>query len=304
MSKPLVYIDQNIIGLQLCGKLHPSKQTGFYWVYSKEHFSEIRRSTNAQQYLFELERIGAKLLDLELNSEWKITETARLHEEGTPAQHYESYIEAMSDVDCSETIFDPFQAWVNGGGDEGLLRDLPSQLAEQILVLSKDVPNIDNELTEKYEKINIDLINTIEQMIEHGNDLKKTRKAFGNEKGTIGCIGGDNQIEQIWHMISPVCEGVSCDRFFGFDPLDKQGYNSWPLYLGILGCCAVLDVVGFQAEKKCRKIEKIPNVRSDATHIAMGAFCSAILSEDKRLIKRAKAIYDYKGIRTSALLVN
>jgi len=75
------------------------------------------------------------------------------------------------------------------------------------------------------------------------------------------------------------------------------------MYLGIIGCNAVLDILGFQAEKKCRKLSKIHNVRSDAGHIAMGAFCSAILSEDKRLIKRAKAIYEYKCIGTSPILI-
>ena len=64
-----------------------------------------------------------------------------------------------------------------------------------------------------------------------------------------------------------------------------------------------MDTVGFQAEKKCRKISKIHNVRSDACHIGMGAYCSAILSEDRRLVKRAKAIYEYKSIDSSPILI-
>ena len=64
-----------------------------------------------------------------------------------------------------------------------------------------------------------------------------------------------------------------------------------------------MDILGFQAEKKCRKINKIHNVKSDFGHIAMGAYCAAILSEDKRLAKRAKAIYEYKGISAVSLTV-
>ncbi len=97
--------------------------------------------------------------------------------------------------------------------------------------------------------------------------------------------------------------GMNCDQFFGFAPIDNQGYELWPVYLGIVGCNAVMDILGFQAEKKCRKISKIHNVRSDAGHIGMGAYCSAILSEDKRLVKRAKAIYEYKNIVTSSILI-
>ncbi len=303
MSKPLVYIDQNIIGLQLEGRLNLTKRSELYWVYSKEHFAEIRRSSNAKQYLSELEKIEAKLLDLELNSDWKITGAVNLIEHGTPTQHYEAYIDAIGEVNFSDNLFDPFQVWVNGGGDEGPLKELPDRLAEQVLALTSDLPLNDNDLVERLDTLKPEFSNVIEQMVEQGNDIKKTREALGDGKGAVGGISGENQLQQIWDIIGSACAGINCDQFFGFDPIDKQGYELWPVYLGIVGCCAVMDIVGFQAEKKCRKLEKIPNVRSDSTHIAMGAFCSAILSEDKRLIKRAKAIYEYKGIGTSALLL-
>jgi len=41
MSKPLIYIDQNIIGLQLQGIFNLSKRDDVTWVYSKEHFAEL-----------------------------------------------------------------------------------------------------------------------------------------------------------------------------------------------------------------------------------------------------------------------
>ena len=118
MSLPLVYIDQNIIGLQLDGRLKLTKQNDFFWVYSKEHFVEIRRSSNAHRYLSVLEELDAKLLELNLNSDWKIIGTATLVEQGTASQHYASYVKAMGDVDFDENLFDPLQAWLNGGGDE------------------------------------------------------------------------------------------------------------------------------------------------------------------------------------------
>ena len=72
----------------------------------------------------------------------------------------------------------------------------------------------------------------------------------------------------------------------------------WLLPHGILGCCGVFDRLGFAAEKESRQIDKIPNIFSDACHIAMGSFCGCILSADIRLIKRAKAIYKFKNIPT------
>lgn len=51
MSKPLIYIDQNIIGLQLLGIMSLAKRDDVTWVYSKEHFGEIRRSDKPAKYL-------------------------------------------------------------------------------------------------------------------------------------------------------------------------------------------------------------------------------------------------------------
>ncbi len=45
MVIPLVYIDQNIIGLQLQGNINLSKRDDLKWVYSKEHFAEIKKTT-------------------------------------------------------------------------------------------------------------------------------------------------------------------------------------------------------------------------------------------------------------------
>lgn len=305
MSKPIIYIDQNIIGLQLQGMISLAKRDDVTWVYSKEHFAEIRRSDGPAKYLDVLNAIDAKLLDLVLDENWKITGEARLNESGTSHQHYDAYIEANRDVDFDDTLFDPFQVWVNGGGDERPLKDLSEKFAHQILSLTSELPFDTTEMIGKVKSIKPKFDSIIDEMILNGNDIEKTRAAFGDEKGAIGSISGEKEIEKIWEIISPTMQGaeISCDQFFGFDPIEKQGYESWPMYLGIIGCNAALDILGFQAEKKCRKLNKIHNVRSDAGHIAMGAYCSAILSEDKRLIKRAKAIYGYKRIGTSPILV-
>lgn len=305
MSTPLVYIDQNIIGLQLLGHINLSKRDDIKWVYSKEHFSEIKRADNPEKYLDVLNEIGAIMLDLVLDENWKITGEARLIEDLTPFENYQNHIKAIGVVEFDETIFDPFQVWVNGGGDEGPLKELSDNLADQVLQLTSDLPYDTAEMTNRIGAIKPEFDAMVDDMISNGNDIKKTRAAFGDEKGTIGGIAGEHQIAQIWEIISSTMEGsgISCDQFFGFDPIDKQGYESWPVYLGIIRCNAVMDILGFQAEKKCRKVSKIHNVRSDAGHIGIGAYCSAILSEDRRLVKRAKAIYEYKDIGTSSILI-
>ena len=76
MDRKLVYLDQNIIGLHLKGELKLLTHPDHCWVYSKEHFTEIRRSPNPDQYLSVLAKIDAKLLELQLGADWRITEPA------------------------------------------------------------------------------------------------------------------------------------------------------------------------------------------------------------------------------------
>jgi len=198
MSKPLIYIDQNIIGLQLQGIFNLSKRDDVTWVYSKEHFAEIRRSNEPEKYLGVLDAIDARLLDLVLDENWKITGEARLIENGTPFEHYDSYIEATGDVDFDDTIFDSFQVWVNGGGDEGPLKELSEKFAQQILGFTSDLPFDTTEMTDKVKQIKPEFDSMIDEMISNGNDIHKTRAAFGDEKGSIGSISGEKQIEKIW----------------------------------------------------------------------------------------------------------
>jgi hypothetical protein len=295
--QPVAYLDQNVIGLQQAGDIDLSRSDNIQWVYSKEHFAEIRRSHSPELYLSQLALLNAKLLDLELNSDWKITGTARVID-GTAHDHYASYMQALAEVAVDDTILDPFTAWLNGGGDEGLFKDVPTAVAQQVsslLGLESVVATAPLQLTFQ---------EAIDQLLAYGNDIETVRAALGVGKGAAGSISGENPLTEIWNLVAPYSNGLSSDQFFGFEPVDKQGCEKWPKYLGIVGCCAVLDLVGFQAEKKGRRIEKVPNVRSDAAHIAMAAYCNALVTADKRLAWRAAGIYKYKGIETRVALLS
>ena len=94
---------------------------------------------------------------------------------------------------------------------------------------------------------------------------------------------------------------MTCDQFFGFDPFEKQGYSEWPMFLGIVGCHTILNYLGFRPDKGLAKANDIPGIVSDGSHIAFAAYCSGLLSRDKKFIAKAKAIYRYKKILTQPL---
>ena len=98
MSKYLVYLDQTIISRHVDSVLNITIQPDFHWVYSRENFAEIRRSYDFESYLQVLENIDAKLLELDLNDERRMTGSARFVENGTPAEHYDKYLKSCEEV--------------------------------------------------------------------------------------------------------------------------------------------------------------------------------------------------------------
>jgi len=120
-------------------------------------------------------------------------------------------------------------------------------------------------------------------------------------KGNIGNPKTDNPIEEIWAIISAKIQGVTADQFFGFDPHSKQGYSTRPLYLGIVSCYTMLNMLGYKKDKNFPKEGSFPNTFCDAKHVAHSAFCQALISEDVRLCQKAKAIYKYKNIATEVV---
>lgn len=78
------------------------------------------------------------------------------------------------------------------------------------------------------------------------------------------------------------------DQFFGFDPVDKQGYDVWSPYLGIVGCYTALNFVGYGTDKGIADPKSLPNIMSDAAHIAIASFCDAVMSERQTVLQKGK----------------
>lgn len=138
----------------------------------------------------------------------------------------------------------------------------------------------------------------IKNDLSETRSLESVRQPLRTDKGKIGNPKTDNPIQEIWEVIKDKIKGVTSDQFFGFDPTNKQGYDQWPVYLGIIGCHTILNFVGYGTDRGMANIENLPNIMSDASHIATAVFCDAVMSEDKRFCKKASAIYRYKNHRT------
>jgi len=295
-----VYLDQNIVGYFYDGLLSVPERNDIQWVYSSEHFSEIARG-NATEFLSVFEKLKARQIYLVHDNDFKITGNVRLHEYLSPYELYERHIETINQVPFDQSPMLELLARMYGANNFESACSVPDKLDEQIRLILEGLP-IENVILSKWEKARADLTKTINEHLVNGRTLEEMRAPIGLSKGRASNLQErENPIVELWQLVGAKAAGITCDQLFGFDPIDKQGYKTWPLYLGIVGCHAILNAFGYRPDKNLSVPAALAGVVSDGSHIGYGAFCNAVISEDSRFCSKASAIYRYKNIATKVI---
>ncbi len=299
-----VYLDHNIID-DISKDDFPLKASDkFSLVYSNENFCEIRRSGNELRFLDSLEKIKAQKLELILDSDFRITGSAQISEYKSPHEEYASYLETLSinEFDPKSTL--DLITRLHGANNMDAILCLPDSFERNIQQILGPYGLYDDETKTKVKNVKSALISFVNGALQEVGNLESARESFGTHKGRASNLSNqDNPIELLWDIVKMSVNGVTLNQFFGFDPIDKQGYKEWPLFLGIIGCHSMLNFLGFCPDGGLISTRDIPGIQSDASHIGHAAFCHALLSRDQRLIAKAKAIYNYKNISTQILTI-
>jgi len=299
MRHARIYLDQNIVGYLRDGVIDFSRVTGIDWLYSNEHFNEISRSGD-RSFLEVFKKLKAQFIEIVLDEKLRITDSTRIHPYSCPYKRYEHYIDAVGEVKIDESLFRSFLARLNGADNYGDVLSVPEKLGLQIKELLEPIGKWDSETAEAVGQVSADLDKMIRAQLSKTRPLETLRKPLGTHK-RIGNPKTDSPIAEIWELVSSKANGLTADQFFGFNPLDKQGYDTWPLYLGIIGCYSTLNFIGYRTDRNIASEDAVANIISDAVHIAHGAFCDGLMSEDRRLCLKARAIYKFKNINTHVL---
>ena len=290
LKVPTIYIDQNILGFITEGSFPLSKIQNVKWVYSNTHFSEFSNSENDMKFVNVLDDIKAAFLEVKFDSNFNATDTALLHRNEAAAFRYTKFKQIVQESDVNSRVFDEMIVALNGGG--------LNRSAEEVADTTFDFLNhsdFNEHQVKEITKIKSDYINRLSELEKRNADIVKTRKNMGIPKSGLTGISGENVLAKVWKTIEESVD-VDIDTFFGFSGKDEPSKVT-----GIVRCCAVMDVIGFHSERKCRKVDRISNVLSDSQHIANASFCSAIISNDEALVQRAKAIYEYLNISTKVI---
>lgn len=292
MRNPRVYLDQNIVGYVHEGHVRLDRIKGIDWIYSNEHFNEIARS-GYTAFLSAFEKLKAQQIEIVLDERFRITDNAQIHPYSSPYERYERHIQTVSDVEFDEGLFTDLMGRLFGADNYQNLSSLPERLKSQVESLLIEAGILNEFDQESLDNISAKLGSIIQNDLSETRSLESMRKPIGTNDGKIGNPITRNPIQEIWEIVRDKVEGVTAEQFFGFDPIDKQGYDKWPMYLGIVACHTVLNFVGYGTDKGIASVGNLPNIMSDANHIATAAFCDAVISEDKRFCKKASAIYSF-----------
>lgn len=299
-----VYLDHNIIDDLSKDDLSLKPSDKVIWIYSHENLCEIRRSGNEARFLDALERIKARKLELILNGNFRITGEAKILEYKSPHEDYESYLEAVTDCEMDPSANLELLARLFGAENNEEILSHPHSFENNIRALLEPHGLYDEDMKIKVEKIRDELEEFVSGPLQEVRNLETTREAFGTHKGRAGNLADrDNPIEDIWSIVKKGANGMTEDQYFGFDPIDKQGYETWPMFLGIVGCHTMLNVLGFRPDTGLTKTDDLPGIQSDGSHVGHAAYCQGLLSRDKKLLAKARAIYRYKNIGTQVLSV-
>lgn len=299
-----VYLDHNIVDDISKGDLSLKSSGEVVWIYSYESFCEIRRSGNGDRFLDALESIKARRLELTLDDNFRMTEAAQIFEYKSPHEEYNSYLEAVSDCEIDQSSNLEFMARLFGAENNAALFSHTSSLENNIRALLEPHGLYDEETKTKVERIRAELTQFINGPLQNIGSLETTREAFGTHKGRAGNLASlENPIQEIWDLVKKSANRLTPDQYFGFDPIDKQGYGNWPMFLGIVGCHTMLNILGFRPDDGLTKTDDIPGILSDGSHIGHAAYCQGLLSRDRKLLVKARAIYRYKNIATQVFSI-
>jgi hypothetical protein len=301
MTEKYIYIDQNVIGDASDGNFTLPVSSDFDWVYSIEHFNEIKRGGD-KRFLTVLSELKARKLELVLDDNFRITGDAKINQFEDPHHLYEKYIQTVDEVPVDENLFIQPLARMLGADNYDTLTSLPDNLERELTVLLGTAGLLDTESSARI-KDTVDASRTlVSEYLKDRVPLELARKGLGTHNGRAGNIAErENPLEDLWGLIRDRVGTLTADQFFGFDPIEKQGYENVPLYLGIVGCYTVLNFVGLRPDEGLSKVKRIPAVMSDGAHVANAAYCHALISGDRRLCSKARAIYKYKSIGTTVL---
>lgn len=330
----LVYLDHNVLDKMTKGNLSGVRQMfndpKFTCVFSDENLNEIRRSKGFENtFLQLLKDVKAKHLKPTLVANFQQTEKAELRDID-PFEAYASYIENVESMPKFGYGLSGMLQKFYGGLDNTSFQEISNKGADELetLLLSsiKELESSEELGQETLCKIKQDaeqLIHALRAIseplaikLDSQNDKSQVcqfEDATGVGPIILNNIKGPNVVLKVWEKVK---EGLSkteeqksdldLETFFG---LKKSPWSNLPNGVPTLPekvntICHQLNLFGYYSDSKMKVERRFNASFSDVMHAGVAAFCHFFICQDKNLVMKATAAYEYLGINTTIIFLD
>lgn len=269
----LAYLDQNILGYirenKICGEA-----PGMTWVYSEVHFEEIARG-GMTELLDVLAEIGAKRI------EWNPGPNSLADPHGA----YEAFLSARAETPYDESVHETMLAGLFGSQDQESIATLGERHEANLTALGEIIgdPAFDPaDLAKGMAPLQ-------EILQENSRPLADLRKGLGLPHGKASLAEAtDDPIEKLEEMLRAKAPEFSLARM-----MQAAGIPNEPTFEAIAALHTFLNFLGYAPDKNLPRAESCANILADGRHLAYASKCHFLITDDRRLKSKAKAIYKY-----------
>lgn len=327
MDRPqlLAYLDHNVLDAMVKGDPNGIgeflKKAKLVPVFSNETLREIRRSTGYEETFLELlGKIQARYLVPILDAQFRQTGNAEVRVV-SPHEAYSSYLENVTPLPDLGFGFtgmlqkmyggrqdQSFEEIFSGGAEE--LGELLSKLCGQLKNVQEDDEQIglapmnggesfSNVMKEQYRNIVTQLD------AQTGVHVRQFEGATGLGPKVLKNIQGPDIVRKVWELVEATFTGAEADMevFFGIKPFPFEDSVSREKTIleKVNGIYHQLNFLGYYRDSKMSKLQRFNASFSDMTHAGLATFCHVLICQDKDLVMKAAAAYEYLGLDTKIL---
>ncbi len=300
-----IYLDQNIIQYIYEGKLGLKKTPHITYVFSNENLKEYSKHKDPR-FFDVLRDLEARKLEIQLDDEFRIKDEAIILPYKDPEEIYNERLELYESKMDSEDIATSILALAYGDKNSLNPGEMKELLINSIMSPLKDLWNeteivlpdeIMSNLNLFLEQLGTLFQNAIKGIHNQTMPIDKMRKAFSKKQ--LSTLSSDNGkiIDQISELIDGKIPNKYKDQMFGKEPIDYIQKKTTS-YTSVRTCYSSLNIVGYKPDSGLTKKNRVESSLYDAAHVANAIFCDVMISSDKKLCEKTKAIYEYFGINT------
>ena len=317
-NKPLVYLDQNILGEPLEAIISADNDKRFrdriILVYSDDTMAEILRSEGlAARFIDNLEMFQTVRALAELEN---FKPTGRyLFRVERPRNRIREIIEDGLLAGFDLQGLGILHKFFGGQGEKNFSDIADAQLSamKENWKLNVEQLGFDQNYQRSLDTIHEALAKMVSSALNHAadqlnaelgsreNSVMDFRRELNIDQQELNSITGKNAIKQIWALLQtsyPQAASMELEDYFGIsntNPLTKKPYT---VHEKVRSMMLILNLMGYHSDKRLKNIGKFTASMSDLSHAAWGSQCTDIVSKDARFRKRLRAVYDYLNVPT------